>query len=90
MSGVTKRGRRKRVVGTVTSNKMEKTISVRVEYKKKHPQYGKFIRGSSTFKAHDEKCEAQSGDRVEIMETRPISKMKRWRLVKVLERFEAR
>ena len=89
MSGVVNRGQRKHVTGTVVSDKMDKTITVRIEYKRKHRQYGKYIRGSSTFKAHDEKGEAQQGDRVEIAETRPISKTKRWRLVKVLDRAVA-
>ena len=90
MSVETVRGRRKRVVGTVISDKMDKTISVRVNYKRKHPQYGKFVRRSTTYKAHDEAGVAQSGDRVEIMEIRPLSKTKRWRLVQVVEKVESR
>ncbi|MDP7033700.1 MAG: 30S ribosomal protein S17 [Planctomycetota bacterium] len=84
------RGRRKRAVGVVVSDKMDKTISVRVNYKRKHPQYGKFVRRSTTYKAHDESGSARTGDRVEIMEVRPLSKTKRWRLVQVVEKAESR
>ena len=78
------RGRRKAVVGIVVSDKMDKTIAVRVERLVKHKMYKKFVRSWSTFKAHDEENVACMGDTVEIMETRPLSKTKRWRLVKVI------
>jgi small subunit ribosomal protein S17 len=77
---------RKEKIGIVTSNKMDKTIIVAVERKVKHPLYGKFIKKTTKFAAHDEKGDANIGDRVSIMETRPLSKTKRWRLVEVLER----
>ncbi|MBX3102840.1 MAG: 30S ribosomal protein S17 [Bacteroidetes bacterium] len=80
------RNARKEKIGIVTSNKMEKTIIVAVERKVKHPLYGKFIKKTTKFAAHDEKGDANIGDRVSIMETRPLSKTKRWRLVEILER----
>jgi small subunit ribosomal protein S17 len=80
------RGKRKDVVGVVTSAKMEKTIAVRVERLVKHATYGKYQKRHVIFKAHDEKREAGKGDRVEIMETRPLSRTKRWRLVRVVEK----
>lgn len=80
------RNERKERIGTVISNKMQKTITVAVKRKVKHPIYGKFINRTTTFKAHDEENTAGEGDLVRIMETRPISKDKRWRLVEVLER----
>lgn len=80
-----KRGTRKRVVGVVSSNKMDKTITVKVEKMVKHPVYGKYIRRATVFKAHDEERKAKVGDKVEIMETRPLSKTKHWRLVRILE-----
>ncbi|HXB10488.1 MAG TPA: 30S ribosomal protein S17, partial [Bacteroidia bacterium] len=76
-----KRNLRKEKVGTVTSDKMDKTVVVIVERKIKHPKYGKFIKRSSKFFAHDEKNEAHTGDLVRISETRPMSKNKCWRLV---------
>ncbi|MEK6555717.1 MAG: 30S ribosomal protein S17 [Bdellovibrionota bacterium] len=79
------RKQRSEVTGEVVSDKMEKTISVRVFHVVAHSKYGKFIRKSSTFKAHDEKNEAKIGDIVRIHETRPLSKTKRWTLVKVVE-----
>lgn len=79
------RGHRKERTGVVTSAAMDKTIVVRVERKKRHPLYGKEMRQSKTFYAHDEKNEAKEGDRVTIIETRPLSKLKRWRLVKIVE-----
>lgn len=82
------RGRRKEVIGVVTSDKMEKTIAVTITRLEKHPKYGKYIRRRSRFYAHDEKREAKVGDRVLIVETRPLSKLKRWRLVKVLEKAQ--
>ncbi|MBC7864282.1 MAG: 30S ribosomal protein S17 [Bacteroidia bacterium] len=77
---------RKERIGTVTSNKMEKSIVVAVERKVKHPKYGKFVNKTTSFVAHDEKNECGIGDTVKIMETRPISKSKRWRLVEVVEK----
>jgi small subunit ribosomal protein S17 len=77
---------RKIRVGVVTSNKMEKTITVSVERKLRHPIYGKFVKKSKKFHAHDETNTCTAGDTVRIMETRPLSKTKRWRLVEVLEK----
>ncbi len=84
----TKRGLRKNRVGVVVSNKMDKTITVKVERRVKHPVYGKIIRMSTKLTAHDEKNECNEGDKVKIMETRPLSKNKRWRLVEVIERVK--
>ncbi len=78
------RGRRRTVVGVVTSDRMEKTIVVAVERLVRHPKFGKYLRAWSQCTAHDEKREAHLGDRVELMETRPLSKTKRWRLVRVV------
>ncbi len=88
MSGISASGRnlRKERVGIVRSNKMDKTITVAVEIREKHPMYGKFVRKTSKFKAHDEANTCGIGDLVRIMETRPLSKDKRWRLVEVLEK----
>jgi small subunit ribosomal protein S17 len=80
-----KRGLRKERTGVVVSAAMQKTIVVRVELKKRHPLYGKEMKQYKKFHAHDEKNEAKVGDRVEITETRPLSKLKRWRLIKILE-----
>ncbi len=80
------RNLRKERIGTVTSNKMEKSIVVKVERKVKHPKYGKFMKKSTKFVAHDEKNECGIGDTVKIMETRPLSKTKCWRLVEVIEK----
>lgn len=80
------RGHRKERVGEVISNKMAKTIVVRVERRFPHPRYKKVVTGYSKFYAHDEKSEAKVGDRVRIRETRPLSKLKNWRLVEVVER----
>ena len=80
------RNLRKTRVGIVTSNKMDKTITVAVERKVKHPMYGKFVKKTSKFHAHDEKDECTIGDIVKIMETRPLSKTKRWRLIEVIEK----
>jgi small subunit ribosomal protein S17 len=77
---------RKERVGNVVSNKMEKTITVVVERKFKHPIYGKFMKSTKKFHAHDEKNECGVGDVVRIMETRPLSKLKRWRLVEIIEK----
>ena len=80
------RNLRKTRIGLVTSNRMDKTITVAVERKVKHPIYGKFVKKTTKFHAHDEKNECTIGDLVRIMETRPLSKTKRWRLVEVLEK----
>ena len=80
------RNLRKERVGLVVSDKMDKSVVVQIERKVKHPIYGKFVRKSSTFIAHDEKNESHVGDTVRIMETRPLSKQKRWRLVEIIER----
>lgn len=80
------RSGRKRVTGIVSSNKMDKTLVVRVERRKKHPRYGKYIRRTTVYKAHDEGNRANIGDKVEIMETKPLSKTKRWRLVRIVEK----
>lgn len=80
------RGLRKVKLGKVVSDKMEKTIVVAVETKVRHPLYGKIINRTTKFKAHDENNDANIGDVVEIMETRPLSKDKRWRLVEIVER----
>jgi len=80
------RGRRKERVGEVISSKMAKTIVVQVERRFPHPRYKKVVTGYSKFYAHDEKSEAKVGDRVRIQETRPLSKMKNWRLVEIVEK----
>ena len=77
---------RKERIGIVSSNKMEKSIVVAVERKVKHPLYQKFIKKSNKFVAHDEENTCNEGDKVRIMETRPLSKNKNWRLVEILER----
>jgi len=80
------RGNRKVRIGTVTSDKMDKTITVSVETVKQHPLYKKTVRTSKKYKAHDEANDAKTGDVVKIMETRPLSKDKRWRLIEVVRR----
>ena len=80
------RNLRKKRIGRVVSDKMDKTIVVAVETKVRHPLYGKTVNRTTKFKAHDENNEAQINDRVLIMETRPLSKDKRWRLVEVVEK----
>ncbi len=80
------RNRRKERTGKVVSNKGDRTIVVQTERMVKHPIYGKFIRRSTKFMAHDEKNDCNMGDFVKIMETRPLSKRKRWRLAQVLEK----
>jgi len=80
------RGTKKSEVGVVASDKMVKTIVVEVERMVEHPKYGKRIKRSSRFYAHDEKREAKVGDKVEIVETRPLSKTKRWRLARVINK----
>jgi small subunit ribosomal protein S17 len=82
------RNLRKIRTGVVSSNKMAKTITVVIERKVKHPIYGKFVKKSTKFHAHDEKDECSIGDVVKIMETRPMSKTKRWRLVEVVEKVK--
>ncbi|MCH2214375.1 MAG: 30S ribosomal protein S17 [Flavobacteriales bacterium] len=80
------RNLRKQRIGVVSSNKMDKSITVVVERKVKHGLYGKFVKKTTKFVAHDEKNDCNPGDTVKIMETRPLSKRKNWRLVEVLER----
>ena len=80
------RALRKKRIGRVVSDKMDKTIVVAVETKVRHPLYGKTINRTTKFKVHDEKNEAKINDRVSIMETRPLSKDKRWRLVEIVEK----
>jgi len=82
------RNLRKTRIGVVTSNKMTKTITVAVERKVKHPIYGKFVKKTTKFHAHDDKNECSIGDIVKIMETRPLSKTKRWRLVEIVEKVK--
>lgn len=82
----TQRGYRKTRVGTVVSDKMDKTIVVAIKTKKKHPLYGKTVNFTNKLKAHDEENACNVGDRVRVMETRPLSKDKRWRLVEIIER----
>jgi small subunit ribosomal protein S17 len=85
---VTATGKRKQRVGEVVSNKMTKTIVVRVERRFPHPQYKKIVTSYKKFYAHDEKSEAKPGDTVRIEESRPLSKLKRWTLIEVVERGE--
>jgi small subunit ribosomal protein S17 len=80
------RNLRKERIGKVSSNKMDKSITVVVERKIKHPIYGKFMKKTTKLMAHDEKGEAGIGDTVRIMETRPLSKSKRWRLIEIIEK----
>lgn len=80
------RGRRKVRVGKVVSSKMEKTVVVAVESRERHPLYGKFLKRTTKFKAHDEENSCGEGDTVEIMETRPLSREKRWRVVRIVEK----
>ncbi|MBV8253929.1 small subunit ribosomal protein S17 [Chitinophaga dinghuensis] len=84
----TERKLRKSRIGVVSSNKMDKTITVKVERKVKHPIYGKFLKKTTKFMAHDEKNECSIGDTVKIMEIRPMSKNKCWRLVEVIEKVK--
>jgi small subunit ribosomal protein S17 len=81
-----KRNFRKERIGKVVSNKMQKSITVAVDRKVKHPIYGKFVNRTTKFMAHDENNSAGIGDTVRIMETRPLSKKKRWRLVEIVEK----
>ena len=80
------RNLRKETTGVVTSNKMDKSITVAIKWKEKHPIYGKFVSKTKKYHAHDENNECNIGDTVKIMETRPLSKTKRWRLVQIIER----
>jgi small subunit ribosomal protein S17 len=86
MSEVAQRNLRKTRIGEVTSDKMDKTVVVAVEQKVKHPLYKKYVKRTKTMKVHDELNECAVGDKVEIMETRPLSKDKCWRLVKIVEK----
>ena len=80
------RNLRKVMIGTVTSNKMDKTVVVSVATNVKHPKYGKIVKRTYKLKAHDEENACQIGDKVKVMETRPLSKDKRWRLVEIVEK----
>lgn len=80
------REQRKRLIGTVTSDKMDKTVVVAVETVKRHPMYGKTVKITKKFKAHDEANECQMGDRVQIIESKPMSRHKRWSVMSILER----
>ena len=82
------RNLRKERVGVVVSNKMEKSVVVAVKTKEKHPIYGKFVNKTTKFVAHDEKNECSEGDTVGIMEPRPLSKSKRWRVVEIVEKVK--
>ena len=86
MSEAEERGRRKLRVGKVVSDKMEKTVVVVIERLVKHPEYKRYVRRRSRFKVHDEKNECKEGDTIRFMETRPLSKEKRWRFVEFVER----
>ena len=85
---MTERSRRKVVLGKVISNRLEKTITVLVERRIRHPLYGKYMTKSSKFMAHDQENVCQIGDVVRIMETRPLSKCKRWRLVEIVKKAQ--
>jgi small subunit ribosomal protein S17 len=85
-SETTERTSRKTRVGMVVSDKMQKTVVVSIERRVQHPVYGKMVRRTKKLKAHDEQNEAKTGDTVRIMETRPLSKDKRWRVVEIIER----
>ena len=82
-------GKRKEFLGTVISDRMQKTIIVRVAYLKKHPKYGRIIKKYAKFKTHDEKNSAHTGDTVRIQETRPLSKDKHFRLIKIIKKAQA-
>lgn len=83
---MSERGQRKERIGTVVGDKMDKTVIVTVERSCVHPVYGRIVRKNSKYIAHDEKDECKTGDKVRIMETRPLSKTKRWRVTEILER----
>jgi len=87
---IEQRGLRRTLNGTVTSTKMANTITVQVQRTYKHPKYGKYVRKNKKYHAHDEREEARDGDAVEIVATRPYSKIKRWRLVRVTEKARDR
>lgn len=80
------RNKRREMVGIVVSDKMDKTVSVAVERKTQHPLYKRVLKKTNTFKAHDEENQCNEGDKVRIMETRPLSKTKRWRVVEIIEK----
>ena len=82
------RGLRKTRIGIVVSNKMDKTITVAVERRYQHPVYGKFVKSTLKLKAHDEANTCSEGDKVKVMETKPLSKSKRWRLVEIIEKVK--
>lgn len=82
------RDQRKHLTGIVTSNKMDKTVVVSVSSRKRHPKYGKIVSQVKKFKAHDENNDCQEGDRVEIIESKPLSRQKRWAVVSILERAQ--
>ena len=86
MTEIAKKPSKKTRIGVVSSNKMDKTITVQVERRLRHPIYGKFVKKTKKFMAHDEKNDCNIGDTVKIMESRPLSAKKRWRLVEVIER----
>ena len=86
MTEIAKKPSKKTRIGVVSSNKMDKTITVQVERRLRHPIYGKFVKKTKKFMAHDETNDCNIGDTVKIMESRPLSAKKRWRLVEVLER----
>ena len=86
ISDTTERNARKTRIGMVVSDKMQKTVVVSIERRVQHPVYGKMVRRTKKLKAHDEQNEAKTGDTVRIMETRPLSKDKRWRVVEIIER----
>ncbi len=79
---------KKQIVGVVSSNKMDKSVTVSVERRLRHPMYGKFVKKTKKFMAHDEKNECNEGDVVRIVESRPLSKIKRWRLVEIIEKAQ--
>lgn len=86
VKSVSERNARKERIGRVTSNKMQKTITVAIDRKVKHPMYGKFMNKTKKLTVHDEKNECGIGDTVRVMETRPMSKNKRWRLIEIIEK----
>lgn len=86
MTEIVKKSFKKTRVGVVSSNKMDKTITVKIERRLRHPMYGKYVKKSKKFMAHDEKNDCNIGDTVKIVESRPLSARKRWRLVEIIER----
>ena len=83
---MSERNLRRTLIGTVSSDKMDKTVVVKIETAVKHPMYKKIVKRTYKLKAHDEKNECQAGDKVKVMETRPLSKDKRWRVVEIVEK----